>query len=264
MANEVQQPSSCAPTTLQLGLPLVCLLEGLHGGGSSARPRTVPQRADTPAASLNRRVPSPRPSPHPQRGRGGCRRRCLPTSDRQRGSSQPADGASLRSQASGQQECQSEGNSRRGPGLSQLGLVHQGPSSKGQPKMRVASPGCRAGRQRPSNPQGPPPLPRAQRGPIGPALPDPSGPPSSLGNMATQAPPGRAAWCPVSHCWGQPLALRTGGTGPLALGRRWTRRERGCGENTVRGPPAGQAETLPPSPRAGILLSGTIFSNRQN
>lgn len=57
----------------------------------------------------------------------------LPPLNMQRGCSQPADGTSLSSQAPGQQECQSKGNSRRGRGLSQLGRVRQGTSSRGQP-----------------------------------------------------------------------------------------------------------------------------------
>lgn len=65
----------------------------------------------------------------------------------QRGCSQPADGTSLHSQAPGQRECQSKGNSRRSPGLSQLGLVRQGTSVRGQPGRRVAFPGWRTGRQ---------------------------------------------------------------------------------------------------------------------
>lgn len=56
----------------------------------------------------------------------------LPPLNMQKGCSQPADGTSLRSQAPGQHECQSEGNSRRSRGLSQLGLVRQGTSSRGQ------------------------------------------------------------------------------------------------------------------------------------
>lgn len=55
----------------------------------------------------------------------------LPPPSMQTGCSQPADGTSLRSQAPGQRECQSEGNSRRGRGLSQLGLVRQGTSARG-------------------------------------------------------------------------------------------------------------------------------------
>ena len=55
----------------------------------------------------------------------------LPPPSMRAGCSQPADGTSLRSQAPGQRECQSEGNSRRGRGLSQLGLVRQGTSARG-------------------------------------------------------------------------------------------------------------------------------------
>lgn len=71
----------------------------------------------------------------------------FPPPNRQGGCSRPADGTSLGSQAAGQSECQSKGNSRRGRGLAQLGLVRQGTSSKGQLRTRVASPGGRKGRR---------------------------------------------------------------------------------------------------------------------
>lgn len=114
-------------------------------GAPGPRPRTMPQRAPpafTP--SCPQALSSPRAWTRP-----ASEDAVLPPPNRQRGSSQPAGGTSLRSQAPGQRKCQSKGNSRHGQGLSQLGLVRQGPSSKGQSRMRVASPGCRASRRQP-------------------------------------------------------------------------------------------------------------------
>lgn len=117
-----------------------------------------------------------------------------------------------------------------------------------------------------------PPLPRAlpaarvQRGPAGPALPEPSGPPSCLGHMATQAPPGRSSLVPSRSLLGTALALLTPGTGPPCPGQALDGRTRGVVERTqCGGHQPGRAETPPsPSPGQVTLLSGTIFSNRSS
>lgn len=193
----------------------------------------------------------------------------------QRGCSQPADGSSLHSQAPGQHECQSEGNSRRSRGLSQLGLVRQGTPARGQPGRRAASLGWRTDRQQRRNPHEEPPLPRVllklpgpRETPDRPCSPGPRRlPHSGLCRLATKPLWEVAVWCSVSNCQGPPpddapclqqeLRLhRTGAaTGPKGS-LVWRKEHR---------PEAGQKELKPhcPShPRRVISLSSSVLSNR--
>lgn len=109
-------------------------------GGSQDHATEGAPAFHTPSGVSEPQTP-PAPSPHPER-RGGWLPRTVSFHLRTcSGCSQAAHGTSLHSQAPGQHEGQSKGNSRHGGGLSQLGCVHQGTSARGQPGRRVASVG---------------------------------------------------------------------------------------------------------------------------
>lgn len=210
-------------------------------GSSQAQPRDLPQRAPPAGApSCPRALSSPRAWARPA-SEGAV----LPPPNTQRGSSQPAGGTSFRSQAPGQRECQSKGNSRRGRGLSQLGLVRQGPSSKGQSRMRVASPGGRAGRQQPGACRDPLLYPGHHRPPghreAPQSLPSgsPKSPASSLGHAATRAPPGRSSVVPSeSQPETTPAPAHSRKCASSAGGRCCTGGSMAWRKNTGPGPPA--------------------------